>query len=80
MDLIDTLVSLALQVSCLLGVAAYIWFLKHPRLRRNRFRRGITLGVTLGLVILIASSFFVWGSFVNARHPTLINGRPVEPK
>jgi hypothetical protein len=77
MDL-DTLVSSGLQVSCLLAVAAHIWLLKHPRLRRHRFRRWIVAAATLGLVSFIASTFFVWGTFVTVRHPTLIDGRPVE--
>lgn len=78
MELIDTVVSLGLQVSSLLAVATYIWALKHPRVRRHRFRRFILAAATIFLAAFITATFFVWGTFVNARHPTLINGRPVE--
>lgn len=76
--MIDTLVSLGLQVSSLLGVAAYIWLVKHPRVRRHAFRRWIIVAATLGLVLFVASQFAAWGLFVNARHPTLIDGQPVK--
>lgn len=78
MDFIDTLVSLGLQVSTLLGIAAYIWIVKHPRVRKHPFRRWIKVAATLGIVLFVASQFAAWGLFVNARHPTLIDGRPVE--
>jgi len=56
MDLIDTLVSLCLQVSTLLGIAAYIWIVKHPRLRQHPFRRWINVAATLGLLLFIGPS------------------------
>jgi FtsH-binding integral membrane protein len=80
MDLIDHLVSLGLQVSSLLGVAAYIRCVQHPRVRRHRWRRGIIVLATLGLVVFIGSQFAAWGLFVNARHPTLVNGKPVKER
>ena len=74
----DALVSLGLQISTLLGIAAYTWLLKHPRVRRHPRRRWIIAVATLGLVAFVASQFAAWGLFVNALHPTLIDGRPVK--
>jgi len=78
MDLIDNLVSLSLQASSLSWTAGYIWLIRRPRVRRHRQRLWIIAGATAGLVLLIALHIFLWGSFVNRRHPTLIDGRPVQ--
>jgi hypothetical protein len=78
LDATEHLVSLGLQVVNLLAIAGYIKLLRHPRVRRHRLRRWLAVASGLGLASFIFSLFFAWGAFINDRHPTRINGGPLE--